>query len=238
MKAFVLVMSLSAGLVAGVQAQSVCASDDQAVPVSLVERFINADCEACWSGPLDPQSAPGALPLDWIVPSRQGDEAPLSAAASRDALMRLEGLGRPLPTTQFQTSRRVVKGLTWKLRVAHGPALGGYIGASIELKSNAKDKLLSAMPEELSAWLVLIESIPAGTEGTPIARNLVRNVLVLTWDKREKLSKSEQLLFYELRPLNIPQGARPERLRVVGWVQDGNGQVLSAAQSVCAEQSR
>jgi hypothetical protein len=31
MKAFVLVMSLSAGLVAGVQAQSVCASDDQAV---------------------------------------------------------------------------------------------------------------------------------------------------------------------------------------------------------------
>jgi hypothetical protein len=152
--------------------------------------------------------------------------------------MRLEGLGQALPRTQLQTSRTVVTGFGGKLRVAHGPALGGYIGASIELKSNAKDKLLSAMPEELSVWLVLIESIPAGTEGTPIARNLVRNVLLLTWDKREKLSKSEQLLFYELRPLNIPQGARPERLRVVGWVQDGNGQVLSAAQSVCAEQSR
>ena len=103
--------------------------------------------------------------------------------------MRLEGLGRPLPTTQFQTSRRVVNGLTWKLRVAHGPALGGYIGASIELKTNAKIHPLDQVPQQLNAWLVLVESIPAGTEGTAIARNLVRNVLLLRWGKREELSK-------------------------------------------------
>jgi len=53
------------------------------------------------------------------------------------------------------------------------------MGASIELKSNAKNELLSTLQEELSAWLVLIESIPAGAEGTPIAGNLVRNVLLL-----------------------------------------------------------
>lgn len=152
--------------------------------------------------------------------------------------MRLEGLGQPLPRTQFQTSRKVVTGFTGKLRVAHGPALGGYMGASIELKTNAKIHPLDQVPQQLNAWLVLVESIPAGTEGTAIARNLVRNVLLLRWGKREGLSESEQLLFYEMRPLNIPQGARPERLRVVGWVQDANGQVLSAAKSVCAEQSR
>ena len=112
------------------------------------------------------------------------------------------------------------------------------MGASIELKTNAKIHPLDQVPQQLNAWLVLVESIPAGTEGTAIARNLVRNVLLIRWGKREELSKSEQLLFYEMRPLNIPQGARPERLRVVGWVQDVNGQVLSAAPSVCAEQSR
>jgi hypothetical protein len=234
MKKFFLLLSLSAGLAPGVQAQSYCASDGQATPVALVEHFISADCEACWSAPPETMSPDGALTLDWIVPSAKGDEAPLSAAASRDALMRLDALGQPAPKTQFQNSSRVAASLTETLRVAHGLALGGYIGASIELKSNAKDKLLSPTQEELSAWLVLVESIPAGTDGTPTARNLVRNVLLIRWGKREQLSESEQAVFHEMRPLNIPQGARPERLRVVGWVQDASGRILSAAQSVCA----
>ena len=36
-----------------------------------------------------------------------------------------------------------------------------------------------------------------------------------------------------MRPLSIPPGTTPERLRVVGWVQDASGRVLTAAQSVC-----
>ena len=31
----------------------------------------------------------------------------------------------------------------------------------------------------------------------------------------------------------FPEGAQPERLRTVGWVQDAQGRVVAAAQSVC-----
>jgi hypothetical protein len=238
MKTFILLMSLSAGLAQGIHAQSFCASDGQSTPVLLLERFISADCKSCWSAPPDAQPTNGALTLDWIVPSDHADEAPLSAAANRDALLRLETLGQSAPKTQLQTSHPVDASRSKKLRVAHGLAFGGYIGASIELKSDSSDKRLPQAKKELNAYLVLVESIPAGSEGTPIARNLVRNVLLLQWNQRAQLPPSEQIRFYELRPLNIPQGASPERLRVLGWVQDASGHVLSAAQSVCAEQSR
>ena len=33
--------------------------------------------------------------------------------------------------------------------------------------------------------------------------------------------------------MNIAPAANPERLRVIGWVEDEKGQVLTAAQSRC-----
>lgn len=229
MKRLLLAMTLNICLAPLARAQSFCASDAQATPIALVERFVSADCEACWSAPQNPRPSVRALTLDWIVPSERGDEAPLSAAASRDARMRLEVLGRPSPATSSVTATQVVGARAYKLRVAHGVPLGGYIGASIELKT-------TRMPrphEDWSAWLVLVETLPAGAEGSPLERNLVRNVLLSTWNKAEQLSKSERHVFREMRPLGIPQGAAPERLRVVGWVQDARGRVLTAAQSVC-----
>lgn len=230
MKRLLLLASLSTWLVHGASAQSFCASDSQATPVALVERFISADCEACWSDPKTPEPAAQALTLDWIVPSEQGEAAPLSAAASRDARMRLESLGRVAPTTSTMTTTPVLAGRAEKLRVAHGVPLGGYIGTSIELKPSTK----ALGPKPYNVWLVLVETIPAGTDGTPSARNLVRNVLLSTWNQPATLLKTEQQIFREMRPLSIPQGASPQRLRVVGWVQDARGRVLSAAQSVCA----
>jgi hypothetical protein len=85
----------------------------------------------------------------------------------------------------------------------------------------------------LTAWLLLVETLPAGVEGAQSEKNLVRNVLVLTWARPDEQTKSGQSIFRELRPLSIAQGARATRLRVMGWVQDARGQVLSAAQSVC-----
>lgn len=230
MKLLLLVTCLSAGLAPGAWAQSFCASDGQATPLALVERFLSADCEACWSAPQTLKPSPRTLTLDWIVPSAQGDEAPLSAAANRDARMRLEALGRLAPTTSSITSTQVVGGRANRLRVAQGVPVGGYIGASIELKTT----LMPRRQEALSAWLVLVETIPAGVEGSPLERNLVRNVLLSTWNKPDQLSKTEQVVLHEMRPLNIPPGAAPERLRAVGWVQDARGRVLAAAQSVCA----
>lgn len=209
--------------------QPVCSSDDQAAPRLLFERFINADCESCWSDASTPLAPRGALALDWIVPGRQGDEAALAGAASRDALMRLNALNHDRPDTLRSEEIKVHGWPGATLRVAHGPALGGYVGASIELTLPAAQQ----PPTPLQAWLVLVETLPAGFEGSPVPRNLVRNVFQPAWNLRDSLSNSERLSFKEIRPLNIPEGAKSERLRVVGWVQDATGRVSIAAESIC-----
>lgn len=229
MKDLLLMLSLGTLAAPAAWAQSFCASDGQATPLRLVERFISADCATCWSAPETSVPAPQSLTLDWIVPSERGDDAPLAAAASRDAALRLESVGQTTPSTSTTTTTDIQAGRGGSLRVAHGVALGGYIGASIEWKATSTP----AREEPLSAWLVLVETIAAGSDGTPVARTLVRNVFQPSWNNTSSLSKSKQIDFREIRPLSIPPGATPERLRVVGWVQDARGRVLTAAQSVC-----
>jgi hypothetical protein len=211
------------------RSQSVCSSDGQAQPLALFERFTNAECSTCWSDTSTPLAPQGALALDWIVPSPLGDEAALSAAASRDALWRLESLNRNKPASQASQRNPVRAWPGANLRVAHGVALGGYLGASIELTLPATE--LVHWP--LQAWLVLVETLPAGVADSPVPRNLVRNVLQPSWNMRDALLISEQISFKEMRALNIPEGANPQRLRVVGWVQDAGGKVMTAAESAC-----
>ena len=210
------------------QAQSFCASDGQPRPVQLMERFINADCDTCWTDPATPLPAKNAIALDWVAPGSQGDDAPLSAVATRDALARLETRKQSVPATS-QTVVHAVKGIKGAgLRVAHGLPVADYLGASIELKP-----LSPAARRPLSAWLALVETLPAGTEGSPVERNLVRNVLSRNWDGRKQLSKDEQNRLFESRSMNIAPAANPDRLRVIGWVEDEKGRVLLAAQSRC-----
>ncbi|MHB1200939.1 MAG: hypothetical protein ACYCZ6_15575 [Polaromonas sp.] len=214
----------------GAQAQSYCASDGQPRPARLLERFINANCADCWTDPATPQAGADQLALDWVVPGSQGDDAPLSAVASRDALARLQALGQQVPA-QAQAASRPVKGIQGAtLRVSHGLPVADYIGASIELKPIP----VAARNQRWTAWLALVETLPAGTEGSPVERNLVRNLLQPIWDGRKQLLKTEQNRFFESRPMNIAPGANPSRLRVIGWVEDEKGQVLAAAQSRCA----
>jgi hypothetical protein len=218
-------------------AQGTCSSDGQRPPQALLERFINADCAACWADAATPKTKAGALALDWIVPSPQGDEAPLSAAASRDALDRLETLRQNPPAATSNLTHQVAASPV-KLRVAHGVALGGYMGASIELKA-ARGAVLPR--QALTAWLLLVEAVPAGTDGTPVARNLVRNALKSTWNRERLLLISEQSAqrptppsrLYESRPMSIPVGSNPDRLQVVGWVEDAKGRVIAGAASLC-----
>lgn len=210
-------------------AQSSCSSDGQPAPVALLDRVINADCAACWSDPATPKPERGQLAIDWIAPGSQGEDAPLSAAATRDTLARLQALGQPVPpqaASWRHTARTPTRG---RLRVAHGLPFGGYIGASIELQP------APARPGAgRTAWLALVETIPAGTEGTPVERNLVRNLLMSPWDGHSLLSNQGKKRFFESRPMGIPEGANPDRLRVVGWVQDTKGRITHIAQSQCA----
>ncbi|MEO8250309.1 MAG: hypothetical protein ABI589_13160 [Burkholderiales bacterium] len=224
---------------------SSCSSDGQIAPTALLERFINADCADCWSDE-PPAPAAGAVALDWIAPGPQGDDGALSAAARRGALQRLQAIGRPLPDRMLDlgsTLRPVPTGSlpaapigdasarpasegrsapelpsqtnrsAPELRVAHGLPVGNYIGTSIELKG--------AAPGRWRVWLVLVETLPPGLEGSPVERNLVRNSLQFEWVVPAHADPKQT--FKELRPMQIPAGAQPERLNLVGWIEDANG---------------
>ena len=198
-----------------VSAQASCSSEGQPAPTGLLERFISADCEACWTDAHAALPRPGAAALDWIMPGAAGDDAPLSAAARQDGLDRLQAMGRAMaPTLPLPTP-------SLPLRVARGPALGGYIGTSIALQT-----IPGTAYGPLTAWLALVETIPAGSDGTAVERNLVRNTLVLDWSAAGDHA--------EIRPLSIPAGAQAARLQVIGWLEDANARVLAVAQSVCA----
>ena len=200
------------------QAQSYCSSDGRTQPARLIERFISADCDSCWSEGTLPAGG-DELALDWIVPGTKGDDAPLSAAATSDATARLASIQRAAPIG-VEALRRVVQAPKRGLRVSHGLPFNGYLGTSLELKQ--------PRAERWTAWLLLVESIPAGSDNTPIERNLVRNTLQLEWPAGQ-----ERPRLFESRPMSIPEGANPERLRVVGWVEDGRGRMRAIAQSRC-----
>lgn len=207
---------------------SVCASNGQPVPAALLERYISADCASCWQDQATPVAGPRQLAIDWIVPGSQGDDAPLAAAATRDALARLAANAQPTPTTRTDIVSAVLPhGPRPTLRVAHGLPLNGYVGASIRLQWGN-----SAQPPAgpLTAWLLLAETIPAGTERSPVPRQLARNLFMAEWRSPAAQGPAR---WQESRVMGIPEGTDPTRLTVVGWVQDVAGRVLAAAQSRC-----
>jgi hypothetical protein len=216
-------------------AQSSCSSDKAAPVHSITERFTNADCAACWAKPFStgkPGGTRTTQTLDWIAPSPAGDDAPLSAAANRDALLRLENLKIKLPKEQQIVQTGVIKS-AYKIRVAHGLAVGGYIGASIELTQFPPHPPIN---KSLTAVLLLTETIPKGTADTPIERTLVRNMLVEPWLVATSApQQTGKQVILTRRPLSIPQGTNPDNLHVFGWVQDDQGRVLAAAKSTCTE---
>lgn len=229
-------------------AQSSCSSDNTQAPRVILERFISANCASCWADPATPRAPARGLAVDWIVPSVKGDEAPLSVVASRDALQRLESLGQPAPVSTYNHPGSVGKSTPGAstpsalpaatLRVARGVALGGYMDTSIELNLRGKLAITQAtLAYPLSAWLLLAETIPAGAEGSPVPRLLVRNALFSLWNEGEKLSNAEQaasiVKFREARPMSLTEGSNPDKLRAIGWVQDARGLVIASAASVC-----
>ncbi len=228
MKRLFLLMALGTCLAPAAWTQSFCASDGQPTPVALVERFISADCSTCWSEPPASHARPQTVTIDWIVPSPRGDEAPLSAAASRDALARLAHLRLAAPAEALVTTRPLASARAHPLRVAHGLPFNDYLGASIEMKP-AK----GATSGPWTAWLLMLETIPAGTEGSPLERRLARNLFKTEWKQPLAKDKAQPARFLDSRPLSIPEGANPENLSVLGWVEDTRGRIRSIALSRC-----
>jgi hypothetical protein len=211
-------------LAVAAQAQpSSCSSDGVPAPRALLERFVSADCEQCWRDPQTPDAASGTMAIDWVVAGNKGDDAPLAAVATRDGTDRLESLKKSMTgstATQFTARSNEVRAL----RVAHGLPVADYVGASIELAPAGKGPW--------RAWLLLVENLPAGTEGSPVERNLVRNAFTAEWPA----TKAPVPRRYELRPMRIAEGTKPSRLRAVGWVEDAQGRVRAISQSRCGKE--
>ena len=223
--------ALAALNVGGVHAESSCSSDDQPPRSALVERFISADCDTCWTELRAPLAQSPAVGIEWILPGQRGDEAPLSAAARSDGTARLQALRQSAPGASAILPARAVATPSVNLRVAHGLAFHGYIAVSIEMRPRA-----TPAPAPWKAWLLLVELIPAGRELSQIDRILVRNSLQLEWDSRRAATPDSEHHFFESRPMQIPEGAEPGRLAVLGWVEDARGQLHGLALSQCESQ--
>ena len=202
-------------------AQALCTSDEVPQPQAVLERFVNADCGECWTDASTPRPAADTIALDWIVPGRKGEDAPLSVVATGDAVERLQALGKPVPdrsaAVASQRSGRAVP-----LRLAQGGAFNDYLATAIELREPGR--------EPWQAWLLLVESLPAGTDGSPVARNLVRNVFRPDWGKGAGRPAG---VLAEVRAMQIHEGARPERLRLVALLQDARGRIRAISRTEC-----
>lgn len=199
---------------------ALCTSDDVPQPAALLERFINADCASCWTERA-PQAPAGTLVLDWVLPGSKGDAAPLAAAALDESQERLYALRQAWPARTAAVSGRR-EGEPLPLRLAQGEAVNDYVGASIELKDGGR--------EPWRVWLLLVESLPAGTEGSPVARNLVRNVFVPDWARPMSRRPGPMV---ETRAMQIHEGGKPERLRLVALVHDARGGIRAITQTDC-----
>jgi hypothetical protein len=182
----------------------------------VIERFIAADCDACWARPGAKLPA-STWALDWIAPA--GAEAALSAAALTDATARIEALGLSgLPGGTAEVERALAASPV-RLRIAGGPAWNGYLG--LELRSRGKP------PAGAAAYVALVEVLPAGAEGNAVERHLLRAVAgPMPLDALGRAST-------QLRALRIPEGAKPERLRGVAWWIDDQAQVRGLVREGC-----
>lgn len=85
---------------------------------------------------------------------------------------------------------------------------------------------------------MLVEELPVGAEGSPVARRLVRNVFQPPWDTTRPLTRAEQRRLHETRAMQVPEGARPSRLSLVAVVHDARGRIRAIAHSVCKPEGR
>ena len=190
---------------------------------AVVERFISADCADCWSAADAASAPPGAWWFDWIASTPAGSEAALAAAASTDAQERAQRAGGPSPTgAQMLTVRgQLPRSAGLKLSVQSGPAWNGYFGLRLEARGR--------VPAGSSAWLALVELIPANAEGSVAERQLVRSVAgPLPLDTlRTDRSMSH------LQALRWPETAQPTRLQARGWIEGSDGALLAIASDRC-----
>jgi len=218
------VATLAAALLSGTarsdEATARCPGTDAAV----LERFISAECEACWRDASVAQPADGQWLLDWIVPSARGEAAPLASAAPAEARDRARRALQAGPTDnrismQLSAARRAS---SLQLSVISGPAWNGYIAVQLDASGRVS--------AGTSVWVALVEAVAPGTDGTPVARELVRT---LAGPLPAEDLRRGQPWQYQLA-MRWPETAKPVRLRARAWIEDARGRVVAMAGERCA----
>ena len=118
------------------------------------------------------------------------------------------------------------------MRMASGPAWQGYFGTQLTLRLTGRPgaaKTTTALPAGSTAWLALVELVRAGSDGTPVARALVRSVagpLPLT-----ALAPNQTMT--HLRALRWPASAEPLHLQARAWIEGPDGRLLAVVADRC-----
>jgi hypothetical protein len=208
---------------------------------ALVEHFIGADCAACWDADAPPAGgaptpgsepvAPGAWSLDWLVPARNGAAAPLAPAAIAESAQRLERLGPYLAArlevapAGFDTSTPLAPPTRGRRMWVHSSLpFQGYFGVQMHVRGR--------WPEGATGWVGLVDPVPPGTEGSPIARHVVR---VLTGPVPLPASPASRDGVDPLFALRWPEMANPGALMAVAWIEGRDGRVLQLASDRCPD---
>ncbi len=176
-----------------------------------------ADCATCWAA-ADPAGKSGWR-LDWIVPG--APDAPMAVAALPEAADRAARAASAAPNP---AARRLGPGQ--RIGLASGPAWKGYFGVQITLQAPASQPWLAGA----TAWVALVEQVPAGTDGSPVARSLVRAVAGPL--PVGNLATGQPMR--HLRAMRWPDEAQPTRLRARGWVETTDGRILAMAADRCS----
>ncbi len=152
----------------------------------------------------------------------------MAAAALPEAADRIARLGLALPGTsqtlqQAHAAPPPLAGL--RLKASSGPAWQGYFGVQLTLQTRPG----TALPAGSTAWLALVEQVDAGSDGTPVARSLLRSVAgplpLGTLQPGKPLT--------HLRALRWPTSAEPTRLQARAWIEGPDGRLLAVAADAC-----
>jgi hypothetical protein len=202
--------------------------DANAVPcprvhAAVLERFISAECQACWTDASVAQAGAGEWLLDWIVPSVRGDAAPLSSAAPPEARARARRALKAEPAKdRTRTQRSAARSdSSWQMSVVSGPAWNGYFGVQVDASGRADSGV--------SAWVALVEAVPAGTDGSAVPRELVRT---LSGPFTPSELRSGQPWQY-LLAMRWPETAKASRLHARAWIEDAAGRIVAMAGEPC-----
>ena len=213
-------------------AQAQIAKCGAPAPTLVVERYTSADCEACWRAtpPGDGAKIKGQpFVLDWIVPSSHGDEAPLAPAALAEASQRLARSGALSPDETLTTRMPLPSHSALSLQVEQGPGWYGYM--ALRMKTSFASN--RPLPSGLAAYLALVEAVPAGEEGSPVPRRVVRTLVGPM--SLQGLAAGHPV--EQLQATRLPQNGKPERLVAVGWVETAAGHVLAVGESCLAPEN-